>query len=160
MYWCFSLHIKYIIELGRAGDFGFIRLNTTGKKNIVHLGNTMGDCCLDESDICDIKAKNLNGRKRRWHSDWKNSLDCRVSLVTYKMNLSSNAVIKEFQAPVCSSSHSIVKLFIYTKADLFECYFFENYFQRHTSWIGRAMVRDQTKWLMAFVVSGVRNFLT
>ena len=105
----------------------------------------MGDCCKDESDICDIKANNLNGRKRRWHSDWKNSLDCRVSLVAYKINLSSNAVIKEFHAPVCSSSHLTVELFIYKMADLFKCYFFENYFQRQTSSLGRAMVRDQAK---------------
>ena len=32
---------------------------------LVHLGNTMGDCCEDESDICVIKTNNLDGRKRR-----------------------------------------------------------------------------------------------
>ena len=32
---------------------------------IVHLGNTMGDCCEEESDICIIKTNNLEGRKRR-----------------------------------------------------------------------------------------------
>ena len=32
---------------------------------IVHIGNTMGDCCEDKSDICIIKTNNLDGRKRR-----------------------------------------------------------------------------------------------
>ena len=48
----FFLHIKDIIELGRAEDLRFIRLNATDiKKNIVHLGNTKGDCFEDESSI-------------------------------------------------------------------------------------------------------------
>ena len=43
---------------------GFIRLNATGSKNkyIVHLGNTMGDCCGEESGISLFKTNNLNGK--------------------------------------------------------------------------------------------------
>ena len=36
------------------------------EENVVHLGNTMGDCFENESGICIIKTNNVNGRKRRF----------------------------------------------------------------------------------------------
>ena len=47
----------------------------------------MGDCCGDESGICSIKTNNLNGKKHRWDSNWKQTFTLwRLSSGLYKEN--------------------------------------------------------------------------